>query len=124
MRSRLLAAAAAVALLGSPCHAAAPKVLSALTNTAVAVKASPGLLVSVDCDNANAALVYLQWYDTTGAVTVGTTAAKYTTTVPATVGARFLPSINFYAGMKVAATTTSTGGTAPGTALNCSVGFQ
>lgn len=100
---------------------------TAITNTAVTVKGAPGKLGSVFCDNNNAAWSYLQFFNSSS-VTVGTTANVgflplapnlATTFVFADVGIFFSSSI------KVAASTTPGGGTAPATnTLNCTFGYD
>jgi hypothetical protein len=96
---------------------------AALTNTAVQVKASAGEIRWATCGNANASSEYLQVYDVAGAVTVGTTTP--TLSIPIPVGGGFF-AINsqYFNAIKIAATTTAAGGTAPGTALDCSAGFN
>jgi len=98
-----------------------PYKASALTNTAVTVKASAGNLGGYHCFNPAAAATYIQIYDTSGAVTVGTTTAVLSFGLPASGGGNveFANGVNFANAIKVAATTTGTGGTAPATAAEC-----
>jgi hypothetical protein len=98
-----------------------PYKASALTNTAVTVKASAGNLGGYHCFNPAAAATYIQIYDTAGAVTVGTTTAVLSFGLPASGGGNveFANGVNFASAIKVAATTTGTGGTAPATAAEC-----
>lgn len=100
------------------------KTIAALLNVAVTIKASPGVLDSVSCLNANPSPVFLQFYDTTSAVTPGTTVAKFF--VPLASGSvlsTFL-GMNMFSAIKVAATTTSGGGTAAPQGVQCSIGFK
>lgn len=100
------------------------KTVAALLNVAVSVKASPGVLDTVSCINLNPSPVFLQFYDTTGAVTPGTTTAKFF--VPLASGSvlsTFL-GMNMFSAMQVAATTTSGGGTAASQSVQCSFGFK
>lgn len=125
MKKLLLAAALlamtmpAIAQVNAPI----PVKLAALTNTAVVAKSAPGILQWQSCANANAATVFIQYYDTLGAVTVGTTPAY--AFIPVAAGAATLvPQMQFINGIKAAVTTTPGGSTAPATALDCSVGIN
>jgi len=91
-----------------------------LTNTKVAVKASAGTFGGYMIYNPNASAVYIQVFDVaSGSVTLGTTTPTYVITLPATAGANveFTNGINHATAITLAATTTATGSTAPGTAL-------
>jgi hypothetical protein len=73
--------------------------------------------------NPNASVEYIQVWDVaSGSITVGTTAPTYVIPIPATTGANveFSVGIAHATAINIAATTTPTGSTAPGTAL---VGF-
>lgn len=98
-----------------------PYKASALTNSAVTVKGSAGNLGGYHCYNPAAAVTYIQIYDTSGAVTVGTTTPVLSFGIPASGGGNleFVNGVNFANAIKVAATTTGTGGTAPATAAEC-----
>jgi hypothetical protein len=103
-----------------------PSMQSALSTTVTTLKGAPGELGMWQCYNPAAAVSYVQVFDTAGAVTLGTTVPKFVIGVP-TVTANTLEAamgIHFAAGIKVAATTTPTGSTAPATALVCSFGFN
>jgi hypothetical protein len=96
---------------------------TALTNTKTSVKASAGTLGGYMFYNPNSSVEYIQVWDVaSGSVTVGTTAPTYVIPIPATSGANveFTNGINHGTAIVIAATTTATGSTAPGTAL---VGF-
>jgi hypothetical protein len=98
--------------------------IAALTNTPVAVKAKPGIVDRLFCVNANASLVYVQFYDTNATVTPGTTAAKFYVPLQASVQTIVNLGVNMFTGMQVAATTTPTGGTAPGSTTPCVVIYR
>lgn len=104
-----------------------PLKLAALTNTAVAIKASAGWLGKLYCYNPNATVAYVQVYNVaSGSVTVGTT-ASIPYGIPATNASGFVMDAvgdQYGTAMAIAATTTATGGTAPGTALDCNVSFN
>lgn len=99
-----------------------------LSTTVKTVKASAGMLAWYNCGNTNAAPVFIQAFDVAGAttVTLGTTVPSFTLALPtssAIHGNLALPA-NFFKGLKVAATTTATGSTAPGAAVDCSFGIK
>jgi hypothetical protein len=100
-------------------------VASGLTTTVTTVKTSAGMLSWFACSNSNASAEFVQVFDTTSSVTLGTTTPKLALPIgPSGVTALAIPiGSNFLNGIKIAATTTPTGSTAPGTALNCSIGY-
>ena len=62
---------------------------------------------------------------TAGAVTVGSTTPKWSIGIPATAAANLARvGLAFANGIQVAATTTATGSTAPGTALDCNFSYH
>ena len=105
-----------------------PLKLNALTNSAVAIKASAGQLFMLQCGNTNASEYYVQIYNVAaGSVTVGTTAPTLSIPIAATSTGGFalsLQGLQFSTAISAAATTTATGGTAPGTALDCNAGYN
>lgn len=105
-----------------------PLKLNALTNTAVAIKASGGQLFMLQCGNTNASEYYVQVYNVAaGSVTVGTTAPTLSIPIAATSTGGFalsLVGLQFGTAISAAWTTTATGGTAPGTAADCNVGYN
>lgn len=101
-----------------------PKAQNALSNTAVVLKAGRGVLRTINCGNGNAAITFLQFWDTTSAVVVGTTAPTFVVPLPVSNAFGFPADLNFQVGLKVAATTTATGGSAPSTALTCTFGVN
>ena len=102
------------------------KALPALSTTVTTIKASAGNLGSIICGNTNAAMEYLQLFDVAGTVTLGTTPPDWIVPIPSTNvgGVILVVGLNFANAIKVAATTTATGSTAPGTALDCSAGYD
>lgn len=102
---------------------------TALSNTAVAVKASAGNVYYIHFYNTNTSDCFVQLYNVAqGSVTVGTTTPDITFTVPGGNGIldTSFDSSPFSCGtaITIAATTTITGGTAPGTGLLVSMGFK
>lgn len=99
---------------------------TALTNSVVAVKASAGQLYGWFIENPNASVVFVQVFDAT-APTLGTTTPSYVIGVPAS-GVAAMPlgnvGIAHANAIKVAATTTATGSTAPGTALTAAFFYK
>ena len=93
---------------------------NALSNTATAVKASAGNLYGYHFYNPNSATIFIQvWNLGTGSVTVGTTAPTMVLAVPGlgALDTYLTIPVGFSTAITVAATTTATGSTAPGTAL-------
>jgi hypothetical protein len=107
-----------------------PSRLSALSTTVTAIKSSAaGSLGMLVCGNPNASIIFIQVFDvaTAGGVTLGTTAPTLSFQVDASSSIGFALPVNgmaFANGIQVAATTTATGNTAPGTAANCNAGFN
>lgn len=105
------------------------KRLSALSTTVTAIKSSAaGQLVMLQCGNTNASQAYLQVFDvaTAGGVTLGTTAPDLSIPIPATNSEGFVipGGLAFANGIQVAATTTATGSSALGTALDCNAAYN
>lgn len=96
----------------------------ALSTTVATVKASKAQLAFVHCYNPNASAAFVQFFDTAGAVTLGTTPPKVFIGIPATQSVSVPVGIEFVNALKAAASTTPNGNTALGSALNCSFGFQ
>lgn len=95
---------------------------SALSSTKQAVKASAARLYGYHIQNPNISVdAYVQFFDLASAsVTVGTTVPTFTLWVPAGGGVDVYTGtapINFLTAITIAATTTSTGSTAPATGL-------
>jgi hypothetical protein len=101
-----------------------PKSLTAITNSAQTVKSSAGQLGYAQCDNNNAAWTYLQLLDATSP-TLGTNVGFIP--LPPNLSAGMTLSVQglqFANAIKVGATTTPGGSTAPGTSVNCSFGYN
>jgi hypothetical protein len=95
---------------------------AALTNTQVNVKAAPGVFDAALCFNTNAAVTYVQVFDSAVAVTVGTTAPSFVVPLTASTVTNVLGlSRRMINGIRIAATTTATGATAPGAPVVCTV---
>lgn len=97
---------------------------AALSNTAVAISAISGRLYGWHVFNPGTALAYVQVYNLAAAsVVVGTTTPTITLALPSNstsnvgVDGLFSIPVEFSSAISMAATTTPTGGTAPGTAL-------
>ncbi len=100
-----------------------------LTNTAIAIKTSAGLLFSVNLYNSGASAAYVQFFDlATGSVVLGTTVPKLSMWVPA--GGAWeqeftdQTKIAFGTAITVAATTTANGLTAPGTGIIANILYK
>lgn len=98
---------------------------SAVTNTSNTVVGTGVIVDGIHCLNTNAAVTYLQMFNAATATTVtpGTTVPDASFGIPsnATDPQLQLMGTNFWFGngVKVIATTTATGSTAPGTAIDC-----
>lgn len=105
-----------------------PKLLNALTNTAVAIKTGAGQLGMLQCWNPNATVQYVQIYNiASGSVTVGTSTPLESIPIAPTSTGGFVnnfPGQQFGTAMAIAATTTATGASAPGTALDCNADYN
>lgn len=93
-------------------------------NTVQTIKDGPGKLFGLIVQNPNNAAAWIQLFDESGTITVGSTTPKQSYPVPddsgATVGATILifdNPINFDNSIKYACTTGATNGTDPGTGL-------
>jgi hypothetical protein len=79
------------------------------------------------CYNPNVAVAYVQVFDVSGTVTLGTTSpGGGSWAVPPTNNGGFATDvgIDFANAIKVAATTTATGPTAPGVPLDCNAVYK
>jgi hypothetical protein len=100
---------------------------SVAVNTATNVKASAGNVYAVACANANASVCWLQFYNTAGAPTCGTS-VTWSVPIP-TSGTLILPAgdyplINHATGIAVCMGTTATGATACTTANACTIFYK
>lgn len=104
------------------------RLANGLSTTVVSVKGSAGQLGMLMCWNPNATVAYVQLFNTaSGSVTLGsTTPALSIPIAPTSTGGWALanPGINFSTAISMAVTTTATGSTALGTALDCNVVFN
>lgn len=93
---------------------------TALTNTKISIVAGAATFGGYYFYNPNATAAYIQVFNTlTGSVTLGTTPPFYVLSLPATAGGNLeiANGIKHDTALVVAATTTATGSTAPGTAV-------
>jgi hypothetical protein len=102
--------------------------LAAQTTTVQTVKPSSGAVTGWYIYNPNSTVAYVQFFDVAGGtgVTLGTTTPVLTIGIPATAAANLVDGtgLAFARGIKVAATTTATGSTAPSTGLDANIFFQ
>lgn len=125
----LLNVAAAPPAIGAASGGISVKTLAALTNTAIAVKASAGQVFSGQCSNSDTThWAYLQIFNVAAAsVTMGTTPPADFVGIPPGANAGFALSLvgeQYSTAISAGAASTSTGGTAPTTALDCTVKFN
>lgn len=93
---------------------------TALSNTAVAVKASSGRVYGYHIYNPNTSDSYVQLYDVAqGGVSVGTTTPTRTLWIPSggAIDSQFAIPLSYGTAITIAATTTITGGSAPSSGL-------
>ena len=111
-----------------PQGVAQPVLAAALTNAVVLIAAQQASLESVSAYNgAAAAPVYIQVFDAANvaAVTLGTTKPKYIFPMGQASPLNLAQlNLNFANGICVAATTTATGNSAPGTAPDAAFGVR
>lgn len=104
--------------------------LLGLTNSVTQIKASQGQLIRLHCDNVNAAVTYIQIFDTatSGGVTLGTTQANDLLPLSPNTGGGYAMTIagpQYTNGIFVAATTAPKGASAPATnTINCGVDYN
>lgn len=98
----------------------------ALSTTVQTVKASDGRFGGYYFFNPNTDPVYIQIFDVSGTVTLGTTTPKLSFGVPKGGGANleFLRGIPFANAIKIAATTTPTGSSAPSSAVLAEIFYK
>jgi hypothetical protein len=99
---------------------------NAQSTTVTTVKGSAGELGAYHCLNPNSAPAYVQIFDTSGTVILGTTIPVLSLGLPASDGGNleWTIGVHFANAIKVAVTTTATGSTAPGTAVDCNFAFK
>jgi hypothetical protein len=90
------------------------------------IKGGAGELGAYHCLNPNASAAYVQIFDTVGAVTLGSTVPVLSLGLPASDGGNleWAMGVHFANAIKVAVTTTATGSTAPGTAVDCNFEYK
>lgn len=105
-----------------------PLKLSGITNSALAIKNSGGQLFLLQCGNTNASEAYVQIFNIAAAsVTLGTSTPTLSIPIAATSTGGFALSnvgLQFNTAMSAAVTTTATGSTALGSALDCNAGYN
>ena len=99
-------------------------------NTVKTIKSSGGVLYFLEVSNTNSADAYIQLFDESGAITVGSTTPALSLVVPAGVGALdgamdkfWAPGLAFDNSIKYACTTTATGNGDPSVGLVVNAGF-
>lgn len=106
--------------------ASTPVLANALSTTVKTVAASAAQLTFYHCSNPNTSAIYVQVFDISGTVTLGTSTPAISLRFPGTDGTANLSQVNltFANAIKVAATTTATGSSAPSTAVDCNFGYR
>jgi hypothetical protein len=101
-----------------------PSLVPALSTSVTTIRSSAGGFESYECYNPNSSVAYVQVFDISGTVTLGSSTPKQSIGIPATNRAGLSDLAMPYSNaIKVAATTTATGSTAPTTALVCNFGY-
>jgi hypothetical protein len=97
-----------------------------LTAAVVPVKSYPGSLNGWMISNPNATTIYIQCFDSTAPVVLGTTVPSFVLSIPPSGAANILgiAGVSFTNGLQVAATTTYSGNTAPGTGMVVTLFFK
>lgn len=102
-----------------------PKLANALSSvTPLVLKSSAGQLGTIQCYNPNSSQVYIQFFNASTGIVIGTTIPLLSVAIgPTSTGGLALanPGINFSTAISIVATTTATGSTAPATAPDCNV---
>jgi hypothetical protein len=116
-------------LNSSAANGASTYAQASLSTTLTVAQAAPATMVYWNISNPNSGTIYVQFFDaaTTSGITLGTTAPKFWIAVPPTNGVTdgtSVPGIAFQSGVVIAATTTPTGNTAPGTAIPITLGLN
>lgn len=104
---------------------AMPTRASALSTTVKVLNIGTVVIDSIDCQNPNASAAYLQLFNTGAAVTLGTTVPDWAVSFPSSGHVTLTNlNLNFGKGLAIAATTTATGNSALGSALDCNLGTR
>ena len=110
---------------GTTVAADTPVLANALSTTVVTISSGAAELQSYFCHNPSAATAFVQMFDISGTVTLGTSTPKWSIGIPAGQSGNLSQmNLKFTNAIKVAATTTATGSSAPATALVCNFGVQ
>lgn len=105
--------------------ASTPLLANGLTTTVVTVAAAAAVLTSYYIWNPNTSVAYVQIFDISGAVTLGTSVPKWSIGVPPESAANLSGlRLTFANAIKVAATTTVLGLTANSSGLDCNFGSE
>lgn len=110
----------------NPHNAWSSKVLFNQKASVSVISSEGGAFGGYMISNENDAFIYLQVFDTTGAVNVGSTSPSMVFGIPPTASANveFTNGIRISSGIKVACTTTATGSSAPSTGLDMTVLYE
>jgi len=103
-----------------------PVLANDLSTTVTTIIGAPATLGYYFCWNPNAAVSFIQIFDTAGTVTLGTTAPKISLGLPPTSSGNleWTAGVHFAAAIKVAATTTVNGAVAPSSPTQCNFGYK
>lgn len=103
----------------------APSLQAGLSTTVQTVVGSAADVEGYYCWNPNSSVAYVQLFDVSGSVTLGSTAPKWSIGIPPTSAANLAGlGLKFANAVKVASTTTATGSTANSTALDCNFAYH
>lgn len=99
---------------------------NALSTTVQTVNGSSATLDLIHCENPANAATFLQIFNVAGTVTLGSTVPDLSFSMPASGGVLSLVGTNifFRNAIKIAATTTATGSSAPATAIDCNFALK
>jgi len=104
--------------------AVTPYSFGALSTTVQTVKSGAGTLESYYIYNPNTSVAYVQIFDISGTVTLGTSTPTWSIGIPASSGANLSRlGLTFANAIKIAATTTRAGNSAPSTGLDVNFGY-
>lgn len=104
---------------------ATPVMITGLTNSAQTVIAAAQVLDGLQIFNPSNATAYVQIYDTAGAVVVGTTTPVWSIGIAAGASVSMADvNLAFANAIKVAATTTATGSSAPSSSLQANFSYR
>jgi hypothetical protein len=103
-----------------------PILMDGLSTTVQTVAGSAATLTAYYCANPNTAAAYVQIFDISGTVTLGSSTPKWSIRIPPNDGAANLSMLGlaFVNAIKVAATTTATGSGVPTTPLDCNFAYR